>query len=724
MSDNGEGDDKTNGGTEKPDRSPRLAPPAWLLANLRPRPAPVPRAAVVRASVALAAPLAVGLATDRTDYGALVSMGALFAILGDTADAYRMRIFNIALPQLFGAVGVTIGTLVHGQGGWLAVVVLTLVALVSGMISSIGAVASVSGLLLLINAVVGAGLRLPDPWWLAPLLLSLGGLFVLALSLLAWPLRGREPERAAVARTYRALADLLEAAGRTPADSGTYDTKRQAVTDALNHAYDLVLARRAREHGRSAGLVRLLAQLNVVIPLVEATPAVHLTAGGRPLPAAVPAAVRELADAVATGRPGGPPPELPVPGTPAERAVDTALRHATAVVREAATGGTPTPTPTGSSTASATSTATSDTDDRLGRPDALRVRARRAARAVLFSAASWRYGLRLALCIGLAQALVSLVAVPRSYWVALTVTFILKPDYGSVFSRAVLRALGTVAGLVVAAAVLSATPRGWWDVVVMLVLAGIVPAVSAKGYAFQTAAITPVILLISDTLNHEGFDLVLPRFVDSMIGCAIALVAGYLLWPESWHTRVGTRLADAVDDTAEYVRSAFAPGADQPERVRQRRRIYRELSVVRTEFQRALTEPPPTGTRAMTWWPLVVAVERIVDATTAARVRIDHGARPPAPAEVAGVERQLRELAAAVRSSRTAVRARDRAQERARVRPDPHPHPYEAEANADTDAITEAANAHTHAETDERSPLAPLRHEVGAARAIVSTTWL
>ncbi|MEW1719587.1 FUSC family protein [Streptomyces sp. NPDC093109] len=706
---------------------------------MRPHPAPVPRAAVARAAVALATPLAVGLATDRTDYGALVSMGALFAILGDTADAYRMRIFNIALPQLFGAVGVTIGTLVHGQGqgqgGWLAVGVLTLVALVSGMISSIGAVASVSGLLLLINAVVGAGLRLPEPWWVAPLLLSLGGLFVLVLSLLAWPLRGRGPERAAVARTYRALADLLEAAGRTPAADGThdtydaddtYDTKRQAVTDALNHAYDLVLARRAREHGRSAGLVRLLAQLNVVIPLVEATPAVHLTAGGRPLPTAVPAAVRELADAVATGRTGGPPPELPAPGTPAERAVDTALRHAASVVHETTgttgTAGTAetttlanTTTATATATTSATSaatSATSNTTDRLGRPAALRVRARRAARDVLLSAASWRYGLRLALCIGLAQALVSLVTVPRSYWVALTVTFILKPDYGSVFSRAVLRALGTVAGLVVAAAVLSATPRGWWDVGVMLVLAGIVPAVSAKGYAFQTAAITPVILLISDTLNHEGFDLVLPRFTDSMIGCGIALVAGYLLWPESWHTRVGTRLATAVDDTAEYVRSAFAPGADQPERVRQRRRIYRELSVVRTEFQRALTEPPPTGTRAMAWWPLVVAVERVVDATTAARVRVDHGARPPSPAEVAGVERQLRELAEAVRSSRTAVRAR------ARVRPDPYPY---AEAGSVPAAETEAE---TRTEADERSPLAPLRHEVAAARAIVSTTWL
>ena len=128
-------------------------------------------------------------------------------------------------------------------------------------------------------------------------------------------------------------------------------------------------------------------------------------------------------------------------------------------------------------------------------------------------------------------------------------------------------------------------------------------------------------------------------------------MAGYLLWPESWHTRIGDRLADAVADTATYVECAFGTAVDAAARARMRRGLYRDLSVIRTEFQRALTEPPPTGARAAAWWPLVVAVERIVDATTAARVRIRHGAPPPAPAEVGEVARQLRELAGRLRAS-------------------------------------------------------------------------
>ncbi|MGW6058674.1 FUSC family protein [Streptomyces sp. NPDC055189] len=603
-----------------------LAPPPWLVRTLKPQAAPIPWAAVARASIALTLPLLIGLAAGRPEYGALASMGALSGVIGDTADAYRMRIFNIAVPQLFGAIGVTIGSLVFGHG-WVAVGVVTLVALVSGMMSTIGAVASVAGLLLLLNSVVGAGLPMPGEWWLAPALMTSGGLLVLLLALLAWPLRSGIPERAAVAATYRSVAALLEAAG-----TERYDEARTAVTASLNQSYDLVLARRTRAHGRNPDLVRLVAQLNAITPVIEAAPAAHQC--GVPMPPEFPAEVRRLADAVARATPIADP-VLPPPPDPSADAVAHALRHVAELLNDSDPHG------------------IVNVDDRLGRPAALRVRARRAARNVILSGASWRYGLRLALCIGIAQSLVSLIEVPRSYWVALTVTFVLKPDFGSVFSRAVLRALGTAAGLVVAAAVLSQVPRGWWDVPVMLVLAPLIPALTPRGYGYQTAAITPVILLVSDVLNHQGLGLVAPRLLDSLIGCGISLVAGYLLWPESWHTRIGDRLADAVADVASYVESAFGTAVDVAERARMRRGLYRDLSTIRTEFQRALTEPPPMGARAAAWWPLVIAVERIVDATTAARVRIRHGAAEPTLTEVGEVARQLRELATGLRDSET-----------------------------------------------------------------------
>ncbi|MEU6577933.1 FUSC family protein [Streptomyces sp. NPDC046805] len=637
-----------------------LTPPDWLVRNLRPHPAPpVNWAAVARAVVALALPLAVGLGTGHLVYGALACLGALNGVIADTADAYRMRIIHIVIPQLVGAVGIVLGTLAYGRG-WYAVGIVIVVALLSGMISTIGAVASVSGLLLLIYCIIGAGLPLPEPWWLPPVLMTGGGLLVLLLTLLGWPLRAGVPERVSVAGAYRAVANLLAACG----DPDRYISLRFDVTRALYQAYDLLVSHRVRHHGHTRELTRLLAQLNALTPIVDAASAVHVT--GRPLAPEVPEAVRRMADAVGTGRTGTLElPSLPPPATGAARAVDHALRHAAEVVTS------PDVDPRG-------------IDDRLGTQAALGIRTARAVRNVALCACSWRYGLRLAICIAIAQILVSVVQVPRSYWVALTVAFVLKPDFGSVFSRALLRGLGTVVGLVLAAAVLEAVPIGWWDVLVIALLAPLVPVLAPRGYGYQTAAITPVMLLVIDILTHQGTALLLPRLLDSLMGCAIALVAGYLLWPESWYTRIGHRLADAVAHTATYVETAFGPDPDPVARDRMRHQLYRDLSTIRTEFQRALTEPPPTGRRAAAWWPVAVAVERIIDATTAARVRVRNGAPPPPQAEVRHLAGQLSELAKEMREA---------------------------------DTLTVGP---TQSTGPSRSVLEPLRQEVAAARAIMA----
>ncbi|MGC0422688.1 FUSC family protein [Embleya sp. AB8] len=622
-----ERDDPSSTGGARPGR---FAPPEWLTLTLRANPGPMPRAAAVRAAIGIGAPLLVGVLVDDTASGALVAIGALGAVFGDTADAYRLRVLNIAVPQFVGAIGLALGSSQFGHG-WSAVAVVTALALVAGMISTIGAVASASGLNLLLMAVIGAGLPMPSPWWRAPMLTLAGAGLVLVMALLAWPARSRIPERTAVADAYEATADLLGAAG-----TEEWEAARAEVTLTLNHAYDLLLGRRAVAPGRSRGMSRLVALLNSVGVLVEAATAVH--ADARTVCGPDVAAVREIAEAVR----GGTVPTGPAPcstGTaPAERAVVAAIAHA----RETLAGAYRVP-------------------DRVGRPGALPERLAAGARNLLVSAESWRYGLRLTLCIGVAQALVSAIDVPRSYWVPLTVTFVLKPDFGSVFSRALLRALGTAAGLVVAGVILEFVPRGGWEVPVVLVLAAALPILSRRGYGYQTAVITPLILILSDLLGHQGVGLLAPRLVDSLIGCAIVLVAGYVLWPESWHTRVGARLATAVEDTAKYIECAFDEKTDQAARARTRRRIYRDLSDVRTEFQRALGEPPPAGARAAAWWPLIVAVERVIDTGTAAAVRTAHGAPPPSPEAAAHIAAELRALAASMRTGETAEPAPARA---------------------------------------------------------------
>ncbi|MEU8778080.1 FUSC family protein [Streptomyces sp. NPDC048606] len=351
-----------------------------------------PGTASVRGAVALAAPLAVGLAAHHPEYGALASLGALLGVLTATAPARRTRLRTVTASLLLGAAGAALGGLVDGRG-WTAFGVLTALALLSGMLSALGRAASLAGLMLLLNAVLAAGVPpTGTPWWLPPLLVAGGGLLILALC----------------------LPTGLPGTG----------------------------ARRAR--------------------------------------AAAPA-----------------PPAPPAPRRP---------------------------------------------------------------RAFLASPAPWCYGLRLALCVGLAQALVVLMPYERAYWVPVTVVFVLKPDLGSVFSRALLRAAGTATGLLVAVAVFAAVPRGWWELPVLMLLGALLPVLSRRGYGFQTAAVTPVILLLSDLGNLEGAELVGQLMQDSLIGCAIALVVGHLLWPGARRSRSDAgRTADVAASGEASVRPRPLP---------------------------------------------------------------------------------------------------------------------------------------------------------------------
>ena len=57
--------------------------------------------------------------------------------------------------------------------------------------------------------------------------------------------------------------------------------------------------------------------------------------------------------------------------------------------------------------------------------------------------------------------------IERPYWVLLTVAIVLKPDFGSVFTRAVQRGAGTLLGVLLGSALLAVLPRDAWVLVAM-----------------------------------------------------------------------------------------------------------------------------------------------------------------------------------------------------------------------------------------------------------------
>ncbi|MGK5547900.1 FUSC family protein [Streptomyces sp. URMC 127] len=599
----------------------RHSVPGWLRHAVRSRTSSPDRAAMARAAAGLGGPVAAGLLCGRGELGTLVAFGAFPVILADQGGPYRQRLVRMGPQPLGNAAGCYAGSLLAGHG-WTLVVVLTLLAVAAGAVSRIGPVTSVLAMNTLVSVIIWSGIGSPEPARVTALLLLAGGMIVVILALVGRPLHGSGPERRLVAGVYAAVADALEAEGREATMAAV------ARARALFHrAYEEVVRHRPRAPRPGGEVHRIIQALNGCPPLLEAA-----AAPGRSAYAPL---VREIARAVDANHPYRPPAHRPAAGGPAERAVDRAVREAFA-----ATG-------PGRPTTPHTSHLGMPGDAWSLRGDAARIR------RTLGSSPSWAYAARSGLCIGIAACFSRLPALERAYWIPLTVAFVLKPDLGSVFVRALLRALGTAAGVLLAAAVIAALPRGWPDAAVLAVLGAALSLGVIRNYAWQTCFLTTAILLLTERLTHTGLPGLAPvRMQETAIGCAVVLVFGYLLRPPRRDLELRTAAAGAYDAAADYLLllSSAEEAGNTAERARRRRAMNATAGRAHAVLDQMLAEPP-VRPRTEALAAVVAHTARTADAVTGLAARLDGGAPPPDPAASRALAGELRAMAVALRSA-------------------------------------------------------------------------
>jgi uncharacterized membrane protein YccC len=603
--------------------------PAWLVTAMRPKPAPVPWAEMLRAGIAICVPMAAGIASGQRAVGLLIAMGGLLGIVVDNGGAYTARLRRVGSAAVFGgAAGLAIGSLIHGHG-WVAVAALVVVAGASALLTAISDIGSVTGLQLLVYSSLGLGpIGALRPWWHTALGVVLGTVWALILTVPGWLLSPRAAEQRSVAAVYRALATQLRAIG-TPG----FAAARRAGTAAMNTAYDTVLTARSTAGGRNEEMRRLVAVLNQANLIAEAASALGLE-GNKPPPAVIDSLDR-AADAIAAGAAA---PALPpvAGGSPGTVELRDGLGGLQRVTSRDWSPPTPRPVPQPS------------LGDRLG---ALGDR--------FSSPLIRRFTVRLMVCVGVAAVFSEVLPLQRSYWVVLTVAVVLKPDFGSVFARAVQRGLGTVTGAVLGAVIITAIPYGPWLLIPFGLLAALLPYGRSRNYGLMAVFLTPLVVVLIDLLAPGGWRLAEDRLVDTLIGCAIVLLVGYVPWPASWQAHLPGKFADAIRGVSRYLQVALAGGeaagsGGRPDpgrvtdRTRLRRRARRGLSDLRAEFERTMSEPPAISRRATAWWPALVGLDEVMDAVTATAVAIEHGAAAPSPGAVAELAAALDSVAAAV----------------------------------------------------------------------------
>ena len=147
----------------------------------------------------------------------------------------------------------------------------------------------------------------------------------------------------------------------------------------------------------------------------------------------------------------------------------------------------------------------------------LRARAERVVEQLIGGRIAWEFTIRLMLCTGVAAVLSEVLPLQRSYWLVLTVGIILKPDYGSVFARAVQRGVGTVVGAVLGAVILAMVPYGPWLLLPFGVLAALLPYAKARNFGLAATFLTPLVVLLIDLLDVGGWHLAEARLVDTVL---------------------------------------------------------------------------------------------------------------------------------------------------------------------------------------------------------------
>lgn len=590
----------------------------WLMSLAHMEPSPVSRWVALRAALAIGLPSAVGLALDQSAAAALVALGALPAITGDNGGPYRNRALSIGSTVFGGALGYLLGNLVAGHGLWTSAA-MTLLVLIASLIGTFNNIAAVATLQFAVYVIVGASLTSTLPPWMPSVLVGAGGLFGLALTLSGWVVNPIAPERAAVALAYRKLAAMFAAIGT----SRTMVARRD-MEAAMTTAYDTVLAARGRAMGPSPRLARLAAQLQACTPLTNA--ALALARAGRVLPPECARVMNRLADRVendAEPDPGDDIAALRLANMPQ-------LADALAQALPLLDGAKPV-----------------NPDPLAGlAPVRPRTPWRVLARTYRPGPTTVRYLIRLALCLIAAEAVAMAASLPRSYWVPLIVVVIFKPNFGSVFARALQSCGGSVVGVAISATVLAVDQSGVTSLLTVAALAALLPWSIRRNYGLFSAILVPILMLLIGALQPGTWTIALARLVDVGVAAGIVLVVGYLPWIRIERSNLDHAVSASMDTLAAYLNTVFQ--ADPANRHDLRARAYARLSDLRIALQRGLSEPRLVSRRALAWWPVEVALERVANAISDTAWSWPEGQTPPSAAEVAQLADALHAMSVAV----------------------------------------------------------------------------
>ena len=524
----------------------------------------------LRNALGVGLPLAIGTAIGMPLGGLAVASGALQVAYSDGHDPYSRRGFRMLLSTVLCSIAVMVGGLT-GRSPLLSATAVALWGFISGFIVLLGAEAESLGLISLVTLIIYAAQSLTIARaFNAGLLAFAGGLLQTTLSVLLWPLSRRDPERRALASLYLELsnsiviskskeapiatAEMNQAQDALRRLGGNRDSESQRLWSLLNQAERLRLSlltlerlrkRAAREAEQSADVETIghfLQRSAEVLRAIADTLATHK------IRASAHDALRELQELANRYR------SLE---TQAEAAFPAAVRKSVRHQLDAVAGQLRSSFRLATNrilaeSAAAPTEAMPSWKDRV-RDDLSTLRAN-----LTLQSAGFRHAVRLSATLAIGEIIAHAVSARRSYWLPMTISLVLKPEFTVTFTRGLLRIGGTIAGLLLSTLLFHFLhPVVGMEVFLVMLFVFLVRWIGPANYGIFAINVSALVVLMIAFTGLSPKDAILARGLMTTLG-GITALAAYAIWP-TWETaRSSEVLAQMLESYRRYFRLVAA----------------------------------------------------------------------------------------------------------------------------------------------------------------------
>lgn len=189
-----------------------------------------------------------------------------------------------------------------------------------------------------------------------------------------------------------------------------------------------------------------------------------------------------------------------------------------------------------------------------------------------------------------------------SYWILLTIAFILKPEFSLTKSRNIQRFFGTLIGGAIGVAILIFIPNKTAQFIFLVLFMIGNYSFMRINYLVMVICVTPFVLILFNFLGVGFIELATERILDTVIGCAIAFSAGYFLFPKWESEQLKVYLTNILKANAAYLEKIIEGLSGK--RISEldyklvRKEVYVSSANLAAAFQRMLSEPKSKQTHS------------------------------------------------------------------------------------------------------------------------------